>query len=81
MYRRLYERVISEHIDSWYRDLSPDEEFLQVSTRGKVLKFVQEIRKIFREATTEILIRLARVRVILPLSLNQMFSSFLSLTV
>ena len=27
---RFYERVISEHLDSWYRDLSHDEEFLQV---------------------------------------------------
>ena len=29
---RLYERVISEHLDSWYRELSHDEEFLQVHT-------------------------------------------------
>jgi len=46
---RLYERVISEHLDSWYRDLSHDEEFLQ------------EMRKIFRDATTELLTRLTRV--------------------
>jgi len=46
---RLYERIISEHLDSWYRDLSHDEEFLQ------------EMRKIFRDATTELLTRLTRV--------------------
>lgn len=46
---RLYERVITDHIDSWYRDLSLDEEFLQ------------ELRQVFREATTEILVRLTRI--------------------
>ena len=107
---RLYERVISEHLDSWYRDLSHDEEFLQVldskstTERRKILNstchhhclhhifsvsfiltilflivvliililiitimimiidiFTQEMRKIFRDATTELLTRLTRV--------------------
>eukprot|EP00092_Neocalanus_flemingeri_P010563 GFUD01011379.1.p1 GENE.GFUD01011379.1~~GFUD01011379.1.p1 ORF type:complete len:908 (-),score=173.35 GFUD01011379.1:129-2510(-) len=46
---RLYERVITEHINSWYSDLSHDEEFLQ------------EMRHLFRETTTEILTRLTRI--------------------
>jgi len=46
---RLFERVITEHIYSWYSDLSHDEEFLQ------------EMRQLFRETTTEILTRLARI--------------------
>merc|ERR1719320_197282 len=46
---RLYERVITEHINSWYSELSHDEEF------------IQEIRHIFRDTTTEVLTRLTRV--------------------
>jgi len=46
---RLYERVITEHINSWYSDLSQDEEFLQ------------EMRILFRDTTTEVLTRLTRV--------------------
>ena len=46
---RLYERVITEHINSWYSDLSHDEEFLQ------------EMRHLFRDTTTEVLTRLTRV--------------------
>lgn len=64
---RLYERIIMEHIDSWYRDLSLDEEFLQ------------ELRQVFREATTEILIRLTRIDLtetilndVIPLSLQHL---------
>merc|ERR1719233_58813 len=46
---RLYERVITEHINSWYSELSHDEEF------------IQEIRHLFRDTTTEVLTRLTRV--------------------
>lgn len=46
---RLYERVITEHINSWYSDLSHDEEFLQ------------EMRHLFRDTTTEVLTRLTRI--------------------
>ena len=50
---RLYERVITEHINSWYSDLSQDEEFLQ------------EMRILFRDTTTEVLTRLTRVRTVM----------------
>ena len=50
---RLYERVITEHINSWYSELSHDEEF------------IQEIRHLFRDTTNEVLTRLTRVRLII----------------
>jgi len=46
---RLYERVITEHINSWYSDLSHDEEFMQ------------EMRHLFRDTSTEVLTRLTRI--------------------
>ena len=49
MYVRLYERILSEHVATWYNELSLDEEF------------IQELRHAFRDVTTELLSRLARV--------------------
>ena len=46
---RFYERILSEHVSSWYGDLSADEEF------------VQELRHVIRDITSELLSRLARV--------------------
>ena len=43
--------MIHEHISSWYTELSQDEEFLQ------------ELRQLFKDVTTEILSRLARVTI------------------
>lgn len=44
--------MIHEHISSWYTELSQDEEFLQ------------ELRQLFKDVTTEILSRLARVTIL-----------------
>ena len=49
---RLYERVIREHVVTWYQELSQDEELLQ------------EIRNVFRDLTSDVLLRLARVSII-----------------
>lgn len=46
---RLYERILTEHVTTWYGDLSQDEEF------------IQELRQAFRDVTTELLSRLARL--------------------
>ena len=46
---KLFERLITEHVDTWYKHLSRDEEFLQ------------ELRHIFRDLTNDILKRLSRV--------------------
>ena len=47
---RLYDRIIEEHINTWFKELSQDEEFQQ------------EIRHIFRDLTQDLLQRLTRVR-------------------
>merc|ERR1719244_269537 len=64
---RLYERILREHIDSWYSDLSQDEEFLQ------------EIRSLLREVTSEVLTRLSRLDItetllqdIIPLAIQHL---------
>ena len=46
---RFYERILSEHVASWYGELSADEEF------------IQELRHVFRDLTSELLSRLARL--------------------
>ena len=46
---RLYERILSEHVTSWYSDLSPDEEF------------IQELRHVLRDVTSDLVSRLARL--------------------
>ena len=46
---RFYERVLLEHVSSWYGELSTDEEF------------IQELRHVFRDLTSELLSRLARL--------------------
>ena len=46
---RFYERILSEHVTSWYGDLSVDEEF------------IQELRHVIRDITSELLSRLARL--------------------
>ena len=46
---RLYERILTEHVSSWYNELSLDEEF------------IQELRHVLRDVTSELVSRLARV--------------------
>ena len=46
---KFYERVLLEHVSSWYGELSTDEEF------------IQELRHVFRDLTSELLSRLARL--------------------
>ncbi|XP_023327510.1 sorting nexin-14 isoform X3 [Eurytemora carolleeae] len=46
---RLYERIVTEFIVSWYKDISPD------------LEFIQQIRIIIRNITANIIFRLMRV--------------------
>jgi hypothetical protein len=45
----LYERIVDEFVSSWFRHISPDEEF------------VQEIRILLRDITQDLLTRLAKV--------------------
>jgi len=46
---RLFERIITEYVISWYKDLTPDQEFLQ------------EIRHLIRDVATTIIIRLNKL--------------------
>ena len=46
---KLYERIIAEHVKVWYNELSLDEEV------------IQEIRQIFKDLTSDALLRLSRV--------------------
>jgi hypothetical protein len=52
----LYERIVEEYVVSWFREISPDEEFSQ------------EIRLLLRDLTTDLIPRLAKVNSISILS-------------